>query len=231
MSNSNKIIISCESCGARFYVNSVEIHNNGRFVRCGICEHEWLVTVQQSVPVFYDIENKNNQCIVLLKKNKKYLYGLAVLFSSFVMLIFLYYFDKFEIPNDIRTIKKNWSQDIVIKDISYKFLDVYEALQSLDHYRKFLLIILSVENLANVSKTLEDVQIIALNKNKIQMMQVSVTPYQVIHSFATFKMTIKLPLDRIVPSYINVIINKKRTKSRDLSSKSDKLIKISKSQN
>ena len=228
MSNLSKIIISCKSCGARFYVDSLEIHNNGRFVRCSVCEYEWLVTTQPNKPIAHNIKSIKEPNIISLKKGRAYTYGFAILI---IMLVGLYYFDQFKLLNDVRGIQKSWSQDIVIKDVEYEFSDIYETLESLEHYKKFLLITLSVENCANIPKTLEDIQVVALNQNKLQLMQVSVSPYQIIPSSAIFKMTVKLPLDRIIPAYINVTINKKRARDFNLFDQSDRLIKINTSQN
>ncbi|WP_083809629.1 MJ0042-type zinc finger domain-containing protein [Candidatus Midichloria mitochondrii] len=88
MPDLNRIIVSCESCGAKFYVSSSEIHSTGRFVRCTICEHEWLVKPSENVPIAYNIENKTEQNIVLLKKNKKYLYSVILLSCSFFIIRF-----------------------------------------------------------------------------------------------------------------------------------------------
>ncbi|WHQ46918.1 MAG: zinc-ribbon domain-containing protein [Candidatus Midichloria sp.] len=226
MPDLNRIIVSCESCGAKFYVSSSEIHSTGRFVRCTICEHEWLVKANENVPIAYNIENKTEQNIVLLKKNKKYLYSVILLLCSFLLLGFLYYFEKFQLPNDIINIQKNWAKELAIQDVSYKFIDFYEAHDSLDRYKRFLLVTISVENFTDVTKLLETVQVVAMDKNKQQLMQVTVSPHESILPLRTFDLTIKLPFYRIIPKYVNVIVNKQKSKRRDLFNQLERLIKI-----
>lgn len=231
MPDLNRIIVSCESCGAKFYVSSSEIHSTGRFVRCTICEHEWLVKPNENAPIAYNIENKTEQNIVLLKKNKKYLYSVILLSCSFLLLGFLYYFEKFQLPNDIINIQKSWAKELAIQDVSYKFVDSYEANDSLDRYKRFLLVTISIENFADVTKLLETVQVVAMDKHKQQLMQVTVSPHESILPFRTFDITIKLPFYRIIPRFVNVIINKQKTKGRDLFNQLERLIKISTSSN
>lgn len=58
------MIIQCENCETKFMVSDYEIKDNGRFVRCSRCDHEWVAyppksNIDKKIEIFDDKTNVN----------------------------------------------------------------------------------------------------------------------------------------------------------------------------
>ncbi|MDA0939357.1 MAG: zinc-ribbon domain-containing protein, partial [Proteobacteria bacterium] len=51
------MLVICDSCGTTFKIDKKLLGICGRFVRCSVCEHEWLISDQSSAENLSDISS------------------------------------------------------------------------------------------------------------------------------------------------------------------------------
>ncbi len=63
INNNNKMILSCKGCGTKFKINKESIRENGRFVRCSLCDYEWMAQFDDLIEIKKDIKNNKEEKI------------------------------------------------------------------------------------------------------------------------------------------------------------------------
>ena len=221
-----KIIISCPSCSGKFYVNPSDIGPSGRFVRCNICEYEWLAKNEDQS--FYNKPKTENNTPLKKVPTKKYYKYLVIVLLLLVGFSAFYYFEDLQYFKEIVLDENIVSDNIKIKSITYSTDDAYDSDDDMISNKKLLLLNICFENQSDNKVALERIRVIGFDKNKKQTTQITISPKELLRHHSMLYMEIKLPFYRDPPHYITFDINKEIGQQNDGAKQKMMIVKIEK---
>lgn len=220
------MIVTCENCEVKYFINESELDDNGRIVRCTFCEHEWLLYHPKHYEHLSQLPPKKLfELIVLYLKSHKWVIGALIIALAGGALFFIQQKSMIWSAQE-RAAEYFMTQHLEIDVISYKIEEAYDI--SIKDSHKWLLVTATIRNGDNIAHKLETVRVIGLNYNQQEVSHLIVSPEEMLQSGESTVITIKVPIDAVTPSYIKMLLNKERDIELGDSGQSKGLIKIGK---
>ena len=220
----NKIIISCPSCSVKFYVNHFDIGPGGRFVRCNLCEYEWLA--QPEISNLDQAVTSEKKVLINQKSRNNYQY--IMVFLILLLMPLVYFAEDLQYFQDIILRDNIVSNGIKIKNINYAIEDSYDQVDNIDSHKKLLSLGIYLENPNDRKFALESIRVIGFDKNKRQIAQITLPFKELLRQHSIFYMEIKLPFYRVPPHYVVFDINRSGNQEKYSYQQKMMLVKIDK---
>ncbi len=193
--------ILCKSCCSEFYVDASEITETGRFVRCSVCEYEWLASITDlkiSDSGVNAVEDVAVQRISILQK----FLGLAMI----VLVIFVAspYVAAFRAWIEFDVLRRESVYDgIILEDIRYNVEEIGDV--SGDARKRWLSIALHLSNKSSDVKMLDNIEIKGLDLNRRDVLHNIFAANESILPNSKLKLIVRIPIDdQAVPSYLKI---------------------------
>lgn len=232
------MIVVCKSCGTKFKISKEAIGDNGRFVRCSVCDYEWLA---QSDDLLDKITSSNRPTIPTMalrntkvkvkpkqdlnsslkqswlkrnissseeEKSKFFIIILSLFFLVITPLIFFIW--SLEHPEQGKNIPFLAG---VYQRIGLPLNHLWQINNlSLSSQENTLLLKINISNLSEAVKVIDRMRIIVMEVTNEILSDSTVEPHQIVASKGYTKLYLKLPLNKVSNSkqlLLTIYINKK----------------------
>lgn len=155
------MIIECENCNTKFSIADDQVTTSGRFLRCSICEHEWLYMPGSELHTKTAVEE--NSAILALNTRRKWkntTKKIAWAVALFLTVSSLYY--AFSFYSHEKNIF-NFSENVENQGVSIEHLTLYkENKGNIENYtyRSYLKIQFEIINQTNLTKVIKRIKIV-----------------------------------------------------------------------
>jgi predicted Zn finger-like uncharacterized protein len=224
MTDSEKIIISCEACETSYSVQRNDIYASGRPVRCTKCNYEWLATPTLNKITTQNItitERPSSQQDTKMDRLKNALYFIIPFLALFVLITAWNYNQDNKNAIDLANIK---TKNLYIKDISYRIEKNHDNISE----TLAMIVLISIQNQSKGEILLETIDVIGIDKDNVNTAESHVSPHTKIEAGNSINISVKLPItNHLIPKYVNVVLNNHKIQGRDIFNLSDKTITVS----
>ncbi len=195
--------IICKSCSSEFYVDELDITAAGRFVRCSVCEYEWLASpadlriVDNSAAYCEDEQGQ---------PHVRFVYKALIALGVVLCAVGAYYASSldFRLWVDSHLFKADSVYSgIALEDMHYHIEEIGDV--SGDSRTRWLSVTLNFHNNSATVKILENIEIKGLSIGKREILSNIFNPGESIVAKGRLKLTLRIPVNgETVPSYIKI---------------------------
>lgn len=209
----NKTLILCDSCGTKFNINSDEIYEIGRFVRCSVCEHEWLIKKDIVSSPQYETKRSSaeepkeilNNTIVISKVCRFFSTKLFFVYGVALCLFFAIFFgfshNRYSIQYQWNKMKNAlFTHDLALRCYNYRILLQHQH----DNPTKSLDIRVTIHNPTQETKTLRYIEVIGLNAKHQQVLKYKFRFSQEIKPNNLYVDNVSIPFSESKPLYMKI---------------------------
>jgi predicted Zn finger-like uncharacterized protein len=217
------MIVTCENCEVKYFIDESELGESGRIVRCTFCEHEWLLHCPGHHKKFLQGRLGLFSAAVLYFKTYKWLI-ICIALCIFAAAALIVQKRRLYWAMEEKAVEYLIAPTLVLDVISYKIEEAYDL--SMNDKRKWLLVTVTVRNHDDQPRVLETIRVIGLNYKQEEISHLIVSPEEHLQPTDSTVITIKIPIVDVMPSYVKVLLNKERYIDPVESGQSKSLLKI-----
>ncbi|MDZ5762194.1 hypothetical protein Cyrtocomes_00567 [Candidatus Cyrtobacter comes] len=204
--------IVCKSCGSEFYVDEFDITEAGRFVRCSVCEYEWLASSMDLRFVDDRSTRYEDDRLQRPDTSKRFIYKIFLVLGIMLCAVGLYYASNldFRLWVDSGFLRTDpVYSGIALEDMHYHIEEIGDV--SGDSRARWLSITLNFHNNSSSVKILDNVEIKGLSVGKREILSSIFSPGESIVPKGRLKLTLRVSVNsETVPSYIKIKHNTAR---------------------